>query len=66
MPKRDKVLVGVEPMPSELFPPDFPSELRVAALEQATKSHGRGYSLLRQLSGLVRMDTRSLGRSFGF
>ena len=31
MPKRDKVLVGVEPMPSELFPPDFPSELRVAA-----------------------------------
>jgi len=31
VPKRDKVLVGVEPMPSELFPPDFPSELRVAA-----------------------------------
>ena len=31
-PHRDKVLVGDETMPSELFPSDFPSELRVAAL----------------------------------
>jgi hypothetical protein len=30
-PHRDKVLAEDETMPSEIFPPDFPSELRVAA-----------------------------------
>jgi hypothetical protein len=46
--------------------PTFRPSCASRLLEQATKWHGRRCSLRRQLGGSVRMDTRSLGRSFGF
>ena len=46
--------------------PTFRPNCASRLLEQATKWHGRGHSLRQQLSGSVRMDTRSLGPSLAF